>query len=201
MDTTTDRPTRARTLSIGAGLAAVLVLAAFVLWRIYGHGPEVPYDDPQAAGRLTLCTRDGEAVTSGKVTDRPFADVVLGQTGLPSDQEPTGAVATLFAYQPREGIAAGEFSGTPLTAATVLTDPARPAVAVTDEGWSIADFVTAFPADWDGYLQLRMYLGTTSAGTLTETPYDTADLRVDGDSWDLVRGGDASCGEAAGLLP
>ena len=123
-----------------------------------------------------------------------------GETALPSDLDPTGAVATLFAYQPREGVAASEFSGTPLTAAGGFADPDRPAARVTEDAWSIGDFVTAFPADYDGYVQLRLYLGTPEAGTLSDQPYDTADLRVDGDRWELVRGGTASCADAESAL-
>ena len=67
---------------------------------------------------------------------------------------------------------------------------------VTGDVSSVADFVTAFPATYDGYVQLRLYLGTPTAGTLTENPYDTADLRVDGDRWALVRGGSSSCDDA-----
>jgi hypothetical protein len=206
MTTTTepriDRPSHARTRALGAVvLVLILVVAAVVLWRNHGKDVTVPYDDPQAAGLLTLCSADGKAVTGGRVTDRPFAAVVLGETGLPSDAHPQGAVATLFAYQPRQGIAPGEFSGAPITAAGSLVDTERPAVAVTEGAWSVGDFVTAYPATDDGFVQLRVYLGTAQDGTLTESPYDTADLRVDGDSWELVRGGHASCADTSTLLP
>ena len=194
------RSTRARTSALVAGVLIVVIVAAVAFWRLYGQDRTVPYDDPQAAGLLTLCSADGKAVTEGSVDDRPFADVVLGQTALPSGVDPTGAVASLFAYQPRVGIEASEFSGSPLTAAGGFADPDRPAVGVTEEVWSIADFVTAFPATDDGYVQLRLYLGTPEAGTLTESPYDTADLRVDGDRWELVRGGTASCADAGSAL-
>jgi len=198
-DITTARPTRARTLV--ALVAGVVILAVVVLWRVDGQDRTVPYDDPQSAGLLTLCSEDGKAVTEGSVDDLPFADVALGETALPSELDPTGSVATLFAYQPREGVAASEFSGTPLTAAGELTDPEHPAVRVTEDVWTLADFVTAFPADHDGYVQLRLVLGTPEAGTLSESPYDTADLRVDGDRWELVRGGSASCAGAGELAP
>ena len=78
----------------------------------------------------------------------------------------------------------------------------QPAARVDEGAWTIGDFVTAFPADYDGYVQLRLVLGTPEAGTLSDQPYDTADLRVDGDAWELVRGGTASCADAeSALLP
>ena len=181
-------------------LAVVVGVAGLVVWRVVGQDATVPYDDPQSTGLITLCSADGEPVTEGSVEDRPFADFAVGETALPSELDPTGAVASLFAYQPRETIAADEFSGTTLTAAQELADPGRPAVRVTEDVWSVDDFVTAFPASYDGYVQLRIYLGTPAAGTLTENAYDTADLRVDGDRWELVRGGSASCADVSALV-
>ncbi len=200
MTTTTTR-TRSRRPAVLAVVGVVVVVAAvLVFWRVTSEDATAPYDDARSAGSITLCSADGKAVTGGKVDDQPFADVALGETALPSNQEPTGAVATLYAYQPREGVATSEFSGTAITAASEFADPKRPAALVEENAWSIGDFVTAFPADYDGYVQLRLYLGTPAAGTLSDEPYDTADLRVDGDDWELVRGGTASCADAQSAL-
>ena len=192
-----------RPVILAVGVIGVAIVAALVFWRVNGEeATTVPYDDAQSAGLLTLCSADGKAVTGGKVSDSPFADVVLGETALPSNLDSTGAVATLYAYQPREGVATNEFSGNALTAAIGFADPEQPAAAVDEGAWTIGDFVTAFPADYDGYVQLRLVLGTPEAGTLSDQPYDTADLRVDGDAWELVRGGTASCADAeSALLP
>ncbi|NGZ99961.1 hypothetical protein G5V59_06160 [Nocardioides sp. W3-2-3] len=78
---------------------------------------------------------------------------MLGSTALPAGSDPEGAVATLFAYQPREGVGPEEFSGSPITAAVAFADPARPATRITKEAWTLQDFVTAFPADLDGFVQ------------------------------------------------
>ena len=176
------------TAAVAVGVLAMAVLA----YRWTAVSP-VPYDDPQRAGSITLCSSSGAAVTGGDIGDAPFAAIVVGSTGVPADVDPSRAVGTLFAYQPREGVAASEFSGTAITAADVLADPARPTVVVPEDAWSIGDFVAAFPADLDGYVQLRLYLGTPAAGTLSDRPYDTADLRVRGDRWELVEGGTADC--------
>ena len=196
--TTVPRLTRARLLAAGLAVG-VVVVAVVVVLRVTGERT-VPYEDARSAGLLTLCSADGKPVVEGKVDDRPFAAFALGETGLPPEYDSAGTVATLFAYQPREGIDAGEFSGVPLTAAGLVADPAKPAVAIAENVWSVADFATAFPATLDGYVQLRLVLGTPGAGTLTENPYDAADIRVDGDSWELVRGGSASCTGAADLV-
>ncbi len=194
MSTELARPVRR--IALPALVVGAVIVAVLVYWRTSAEATAAPYEDPQAAGGITLCSADGKAVTEGSIDDRPFAAMALGSTALPAGQAPTGAVATLYAYQPRAGVSASEFSGTAITAAGVLADPDRPAVVVTEDAWSIGDFVTAFPADLDGYLQLRLYLGTPAAGTLSDQPYDTADLRLDGDRWELVRGGNAACAAA-----
>ena len=191
------RPPRPlRTLCV----VGALVVAAVLGWRALQGEATVPYDDPQSGGLLTLCGTDGEPVTGGEVDATPFAPVVLGESGVPADVDARGAVGTVFGYQPREGVAPSEFSGAPLTAAGALVDSDRPAVEVPADAWSLADFVTAYPATWDGYVQLRLYLGAPGAGTLTDRPYDTADIRVEGEKWELVRGGTASCADAASLV-
>ncbi|MEV5003047.1 hypothetical protein [Nocardioides sp. LML1-1-1.1] len=190
---TTSVLTRPRVRVAAVLLVLAVGIAGVLVWRL-GEDPVAPYDDARSSGRITLCLA-GERVTGGKLDERPFADVVLGSTGLPEGTDPSGAVATLFAYQPREGVGPEEFSGSPITAAVAFADPARPATRVTKEAWTLQDFVTAFPADLDGYVQLRLVLGTPAGGTLADH-YDTADVRVDGDSWELVGGGDASCVDA-----
>jgi hypothetical protein len=186
-----------------AVVGAIAVAAGFLLRPASGHDDaarHAPYDDARSAGSITLCSADGEPVTGGSTDDRPFAAYAVGSTGLPDDVDTRGAVATLFGYQPREGVGAEEFSGSALTAAAVLADPEQPAAVISADGWSLGDFVSAFPATWDGSVQLRLYLGTPTAGTLSDASYDTADLRVDGDRWELVRGGTASCAGAASLV-
>lgn len=200
--TITIAPLRAVLVALVAGA----VIVAGVCWQARGDdrtsgGPRaVPYGDPQSGGLLTLCSDDGESVTGGGTADRPFAAAVLGQTALPPELDATGAVATLFAYQPREGVAADEYSGVAITAATRFAAAEQPAARITGDAWSVGDFVAAFPADFDGHVQLRLYLGTPETGTLSTNPYDTADLRVDGDRWELVRGGSASCADAESAL-
>ncbi|XBB68628.1 hypothetical protein ABFU82_04740 [Nocardioides sp. WV_118_6] len=194
MATITLPRSRAR-LGLGVLAVALAVVAGVLVWRLTAQ-PEAPYADPASTGALTLCSARGEAVSGGKTADRPFAGFVLGESALPDGADPTGAVATLYAYQPREGVSPAEFSGTTITAATPYADPARPAAVVTDQAWSLGDFVTAFPAGFDGYVQLRLVLGTPALGTVPDH-YDTADIKVDGDTWELVRGGHASCRDAA----
>lgn len=198
------RTSASRTTVVSAVAAVTLTAVAVgAVAHTLGEEPaaaEAPYRDPAAGGLLTLCSAEGTPLTSGDVTQRPFASVVLSDLALPPGQSSAGAVGTLFAHQPRTGVGSDEFSGTALTAAHVLADPNRPAVPVTAESWSIGDFVEAYPATADGFVQLRLLLGTPIAGTLSQEKYATADIRVDGSRWEVVRGGTADCSKATELV-
>ncbi len=194
MSTTTPRRVRTRVIVVVALVAAALVAAA--LYFLRGGEEQAPYDDARSTGLLTLCGSDGTAVTEGKIGDKPFAPVVLGSTAAPAGFDGDGRVAVLYAHQPRAGVDAAEFSGQQLIAPTSYADPGAPAAALTARSTTLAAFVAAFPATDDGYVQLRLVLSSPEGGALTDH-YDTADLRVDGDSWHLVRGGHASCAGAA----
>lgn len=189
-----------RLLVLGSALVVVVVAVVLVLVLRDGGTETVPYEDPQAVGRITLCDADGNRVESGKTSDRPIAEYVLGETPVGSRYPTEGATATLFAYQPRPGIEPREFSGYTISAAAPYADPELPATRVTDDAWSLGDFTTAFPADLEGFVQLRLYLAVPGAGVLTSEPYDALDLKVDGDEWHVISGGSASCSQASSAL-
>jgi hypothetical protein len=178
-----------------AGAAAVGIAAIAVAGLTLYGGAEPPYKDPAATGLITLCDADGKAQTEGAV-DKPLASVVIGSSAAPKAYGAPGAVASLFAYQPREGIEPVEFSGLQLTGSSLYTDSKRPAVQVTSESTSIGDFVTAFPARDHGFVQLRLLLSAPHAGTQTAR-YDTADLQIEDGTWHVVSGGAGDCSDAA----
>lgn len=190
------RPTRTAVL---AGIAVLVIVAGGIAWQARGNDT-VPYEDAASTGLLTLCDEKGKAVTGGKIDDLPFAPIVLGETPL---DDRVGAdvvpVATLYGFQPREGIEPLEFSGAPIGGPVPFTDHAKPAARVVKEGYSIANFTEIYPAKLDGFVQLRLITSAAGFGAFTSS-YDTADILVDGDRWRLVRGGDASCSGAASLL-
>ncbi|MFC6154660.1 hypothetical protein [Nocardioides yefusunii] len=194
----------ARITLLGAGAAVAIAAAGTALWltgsssgTAASAGADVPanapYSDDRSAGRITLCDASGHPVTEGDVADSPFVHRAVGTTALPSDLDPSGAVGTLFAHQPRTGVMSEEYSGVALSATGVLADPTVPSVEVGAETWSISDFVTAFPATQDGFVQLRVVLGTPELGTLTAAPYDSLDLWVDGSRWRAIEPGTADC--------
>lgn len=196
-----NRPALGRRPVRAALVAAVVVVAVVVVVLVRGAGTEtVPYADPASSGLLTLCDAKGNQVTGGKVTDKPLAPFVLGSTPLDS-QVPADSVGfgTLYGYQPREGVEPLEFSGAPIGGPEAFTDHARPATRVVKDGYSLADFTSIYPATLDGYVQLRLITSVDGFGAFADA-YDTADIKIDGDSWTVVRGGNASCADASTLL-
>lgn len=188
-----------RRVGVVAAVAVVAVAVAVgAAWSVRGEA--VPYDDAQSSGLLTLCDESGHRVTRGSVDDTPFAPIVLGATPVDAQVEEDAVVnATLYGYQPRENVDPLEFSGSPIGGPVPFVDHDRPATRIVPDAWSIANFVEVFPATYDGYVQLRLIVSASGFGAFTSS-YDTADLKVDGDSWHVVRGGDADCTDAADLL-
>lgn len=160
----------------------------------------VPYDDPQSIGAVTLYNKAGAVVSAGKVTDRPFVWRAVSSSKAPAPYDKEGRKATLLAYQPRAGSKPAEWSGDTLTGSTGYQDVNHPTVQATDTDFTLKDFLDGFPAQWNGFVQLRVYFGAPEQPTLTAR-YATADIRVTGDSWSLVRSGTngaAAGGAAAG---
>jgi len=171
----------------------VVVLGGYVV--LHGHGDKVPYRDAASSGRLTLCDRDGHRITSGSTSARPAAWRVVGASTPPAAYAAAGRTATLYAYQPRAGVDPSEWSGEPLTAPSRFQTTHAIAQA-TDQDLALADFLTAYPATDDGFVQLRLYLGAPEQPALTQR-YDSLDLRVEKGSWRAVAPGRASCSGTA----
>lgn len=156
-------------------------------------GSVVPYDDPSSTGSLTLCDSSGHELREGPLTAAPFASLVVGATAAPEGYRPAdGATATLYAHQPREGTAPGEWSGLPLTGAARFTAAVHPSTQVLPADYTLGDAAAAYPPKWQGLLQLRMILASPGRQALGNR-YDTADIQVVGDRWRLVRGGGGTC--------
>jgi hypothetical protein len=182
-----------RAVAIALVAVTVVVAVAVVIGiRLTRVPAEAPYGDPAAAGRLTLCGADGEAVTEGSTRDLPFAATVVGATAAADGYAAEGRTAAVFAYQPREGMAPSEWSGLQLTAPAAYDDPAVPQVSLTEADTALSQFVAAFPAAYDGWVQLRLYLGAPDQ-PVSSQHYDAVDLQVDGTSWRAVQPGTASC--------
>jgi hypothetical protein len=169
-----------------AALLLVVVAVAGVLLR--SGAPTAPYDDAAATGRLTLCSGAGDPVTHGTVGDRPFAAAVVGSSAPPTGT--SGAEAVLFAYQPRQGVAASGWTGLQLDAGTAVSGSTVSA-RLAEGDTTLRQFLGGYPAQWDGWVQLRLIVSDAD-GARTQS-YDTVDLHIDGDSWTVSDPGTATC--------
>jgi hypothetical protein len=152
----------------------------------------VPYTDDRAVGQLTLCDRSGRPVTSGSTTDKPFVWSAVSDTAGRPGYTAAGRSATLFGFQPRENVDPSQWSGTQLTASARYSNPTYPKAQATERDLTLRDLLGTYPARWDGLFQLRVYLGAPGL-PVDSVHYATADIRVTGDRWALMRGGDAPC--------
>jgi len=152
----------------------------------------VPYSDPGAVGYIGLCTEQGQQITSGSTSAAPFAWRAVSSTPAQVPYDGPSRTAILMAYQPIQGLAPGDWSGDQLTASSRYSNPANPMVAATATDWSLAQFLTEFRPEWDGLLQLRIYLGADNKPTYS-VHYAALDIQVTGDTWHAVDGGPVNC--------
>lgn len=178
------------------GASTALAIAALVTLPTAAHAADAPYADPSAAGGITFCDSKGDVVTGGRLDDGLAAKAVAGAAAAAPYDGPT-RTAGLFAYQPRQGLSAGEWSGQGMTALSRYTDPRHPAVEILPRDSTMAAFLHAYPALWDGYVQLRIFLRAAGAPTNT-TVYSATSVRVSGDRWQQVGpSAGAVCGTSA----
>ena len=174
------------------GLVAFVVAVVVVSFHVWpaqaAAGATAPYTDAQATGYVTLYDKAGKAIKSGSVKDKPFVWKAVGTKPAAAPYDGQGHKATLMAYQPRKGVAAGAWSSDTLTASTVYSDTKHPTAQATAEDFSLQDFLAEFPPQWDGMVQVRLYLSAPKAQPQT-TGYASTDLKITGDTWVVVGGG------------
>ncbi len=153
---------------------------------------KVPYSDPGAIGVIGLCDRSGHPVHGGSVADGPFAWLAVSSVAAPAPYSGVGRSATLLAFQPRKDVAPAQWSGSLLTATSRYTNPKHPMAQLTSGDLPLSDYLSTYPARWDGLVQLRLYFGAPGRETSTRQ-YAATDIRIRGKRWTVVRGGDVDC--------
>jgi hypothetical protein len=152
----------------------------------------VPYSDPNAIGYIGLCNQSGQQITSGSITTTPFAWRAVSSQAAQPPYDNSGRTATLYAYQPRQGLLPGEWSGEQMTSSSRYSNPANPMAAATDGDDSLEDFIQDYPPKWDGFIQLRIYLSTVNEQAY-DLHYPVLDIQVTGQTWQAVGGGAVNC--------
>jgi hypothetical protein len=193
--TSTTRWVRRTCAAAVAALVAVTGFAALAL--VVGpaapaRADTIPFTDPNATGLIGFCDQSGHAVTSGKLRDAPFVWTAVSNTKAPDGYASPKGRATLLAFQPIQYVDPGDWSGKQLTAASQFTNSAHPMSQATALDPPMLSFTGAYPPRWGGLVQIRMYFSAPDQPQSTST-YPAAVLRISGDSWTVVEGGNADC--------
>lgn len=177
------------------GLAATAPLAAA---SVTSAASKLPFTDPGIDGWLTFCNRAGQPVTSGSLYTTPFAWKTIASAKPPAGYGTPNGRATLFAFQPIQYVDPGDWSGSQLTGDSAFSNTDHPVVQATNLDQPLIGFTAAYPAHWQGLVEIRMLYTAVDKPQL-QTPYAAAILRVSGSDWTLVAGGGGSCGQGLGL--
>ena len=177
-------------LAIALGVA----MASTVMWTGTSGAATTtaPYTDPDAVGYIGLCNQAGQQVTSGSTTTVPFVWRAVSSEPAPAGYNGPSRTATLTAYLPVQVLAPGEWSGEELTAASRYTNPEGPMAAATDRDVALQTFIGDYPPQWDGFIQLRLFLGAADEEPAT-VQYPALNIQVTGDIWKAIGGGTVNC--------
>jgi hypothetical protein len=188
---------RARTsLSVAAVMLATVSFAA--PFAVAAGGSSVPFTDTSIRGTLTFCSRTGQPMTSGSLFTAPFAWKTVSSAPAPTGYRGSRARVTLYAYQPIQFVDPGDWSGQQLTGASAFSNAAHPVVQATNIDSALLGFSNAFPAHWDGTVELRMYY-TAFNREIHSQSYPAAVIRITGSTWTLLSGGGSSCSAGKGV--
>jgi hypothetical protein len=147
--------------------------------------------DNYAQGYVGLCNKQGQNITSGSVYDKPFVWRAVGSVAAPTPFNSSSRKATLYAFQPRPGVDASEWSGTNLTAATHYTNPSVPMAQATHRDLGLSDYLNDYPPEVSGVVELRLFYSAADTGF--STSYAASFIQVHGTSWTLIKGGTVNC--------
>ena len=173
----------------------VVVLAGTALIGATGsaHAEPVPFTDPNAHGYIGLCDSAGHSLSAGLLSDKPFVVRAVSSVAAPKGYGvKQGAKASLYAYQPINGIDPGNWSGQLMNGSSFFSSDDHPMTASTVLDYSMGDFVRSYPPKWDGLVQLRLFYGAPNQSTYLDE-YPATVLKITGDTWRVVQGGNADC--------
>jgi hypothetical protein len=153
----------------------------------------IPFTDQNAQGAVGLCDSNGHPIRSGSMSSHAFVAAAASSLAAPSGYGPKqGGKATLYAFQPRKDVNPGEWSGYQMTGGSVFSDGDHPLVSGTNLDPSLQDFISSFPARWNGLVQLRIYY-TAPNKVVSRRTYPAAVLKVQAGQWTALQAADISC--------
>ena len=154
----------------------------------------VPYTDARAVGSIGFCNAADQPVTKGSVNDTPFVTKAIDSTAAAAPYNGAGETATLFIYQPRQNIEPSEWHGEQFGASSQSSTPQHPTAILTSGDGPLSGPLSDYPPMWDGLMQLRIYLGAPNEPIYNST-YDATNIKISGDTWQVVDGASVACGD------
>jgi hypothetical protein len=151
--------------------------------------------DPSQKGYIGLCDVNGNNVTGGSITTRPFVLKAIASVPPPAAYLGSGQNAVLNMYQPRPETEPSDWSGQQMNAASFYKDSKYPTTVLTTGDLSIHDAMAMYPPQLNGLYQLRMFFGKANYGTYSEN-YPATTIQVTGSTWHVVQGGNVQCDKA-----
>jgi hypothetical protein len=173
-------------------VAVPAVTALFAVTPSASAATTVPYTDPGASGYIGLCDQRGHQITSGRVDAAPFVWRAVSSVPAPPSYNGAGRTAALLGYLAMKALPPGDWSGELLTASTRYSNPLAPTAQATGRDESLSALMSDFPAQWEGFYELRIYLGAPDRETY-EVKYPALNIQVKGDEWHAVGGGPVNC--------
>jgi hypothetical protein len=186
------RRARRRAMSLAVACLVVSGVASVVGATASSAATAAPYSDPNVVGYIGLCDQAGQQITSGSITTAPFVWRAVSSQAAPDPYNGAGATAILNAYLPMQSLAPGDWSGEQLTASTRYSNPQSPMAQATARDVALQDFLQDYPPEWDGFIQLRLFLGAQNEPADVQH-YAALDLQISGTSWTAVGGGAVNC--------
>jgi hypothetical protein len=181
-----------RALSLAVAGLTVSGLFLVIGGTVSAAAPAAPYADPNVVGYIGLCNESGQQITSGSVSAAPFVWRAISSQAAPAPYDGAGGTAILNAYLPMQSLAPGDWSGEQLTASTRYSNPQSPMAQATAQDVPLQDFLQDYPPEWNGFIQLRMFLGMQNQPADVQR-YAALDLQISGDTWTAVGGGPVNC--------
>lgn len=174
---------------LAGGVVSLMAVLGAAVVALPANAASLPFTDENVNGYIGFCDQAGQQVTSGSVDSIPFMWTAVSSTGAPDNMgvKKLGK-ATLYAYQPRQQVDPGEWSGMQLTAGSAYTNDTFPMAQATTIDPSLKGFLGTYPAVWDGLVELRMIYTAPNHVAHTDN-YPATVIKVSGDSWREVTGG------------
>lgn len=188
---------RLRALATAASAVVLAGGVALVAASPASAAPTTPPWQPEAGtfanGTLSFYDGSGNPITSGSITDSPFAAYIQGSVaGRAGDK-----IASAYFYTPNSSLAPGAWSGELIgsttypnaSAPSALASSSLPLETGASGDLSVAGYISDIPntdstAGYGGVYEVRVK--TTAAGVAGTSLWQVADILVSGSTWQVV---------------